>query len=252
MFTDNTNSNPDHARRTGRSRRSLALAALAGAGVLAAGTITVGAMASAGSADSAATLQAPDASAEAVPADDGPAIDDQAWKAFDACLEEQLGPDMWSKLGAEEIEVDEIDVEDADWSGGVIVDSPDGSADIIDFGEGDATVTIVKNGDEITVTTEGDVTVEELTFDDKDYDDKDSDDKDSDDKAFDDKDSDDMAFDDVELTPEEEAEWAKVDEAFDACDPLLPGGAVAIDAELADDGALIVDETIDELVEAAD
>ena len=44
--------------------------------------------------------------------------------------------------------------------GHVVVVGPDGVS-VVDFGEGDGSVTITKDGDEITVESEGDVTVDE-------------------------------------------------------------------------------------------
>ena len=68
-----------------------------------------------------------------------------AWAAFDECLGEQLGIDGGFALPA---------------IGSVTVDIPseDGfDFAIYDFGEGDGSITIVKNGDGVSVSTDGDV-----------------------------------------------------------------------------------------------
>lgn len=82
-----------------------------------------------------------------------------AWDDFDKCLDDQLGLDEGFGLGR---------------VGSVTVDVPseDGfDFSIFDFGENDGSITIVKDGDNISVTTDGDVTeLDEFSFGDLDQD----------------------------------------------------------------------------------
>ncbi len=117
--------------------------------------------------ESVSAAQAPDDSGDAgstgEPSDDGstdeapsddPFFGDGSWPgfeefaAFEQCLDEQLG-DVFGDF-------------DAEWNGSVVVENLGGDGEesfsMFDFGPGDATVTVTKSGDTITVETSGDVT----------------------------------------------------------------------------------------------
>jgi hypothetical protein len=71
----------------------------------------------------------------------------EKFEAYEQCLSDQLG-DLFPNG----------DVTDG-WNGTVIVDSPDGGfGTVLDFGDGDGTITVTKSGDQITTETSGDVT----------------------------------------------------------------------------------------------
>ena len=84
---------------------------------------------------------------------DGPFSGEAPWpgfeefEAFEQCLDEQLG-DVFGGVEAE-------------WNGSVVVENLTGEGDesfsMFDFGPGDASVTVTKTGDAITVETSGDV-----------------------------------------------------------------------------------------------
>ncbi len=197
----------------------------------------------------------PAASAEA-----GPAVADEAgetveapaddlaeleadWADFDACLVDQ------GVLTAEELEAMYADgeyddeYEDGEWdedfediddewidAGAFAFIESDSASTFVEFGEGDGTVTIEKVGDDIVVSTDGDVSAE--SFDLADLESEDYDDYDE--------------SEEFEGLPEEiEAEMEAWEAAFDACDSLAPDLG-DVDDELFDDDEVYDDEVLDD------
>lgn len=127
------------------------------------------------------------------------------WAAYDLCMDTQLGGDPFAaadqacadqlpaEIQADMAAWDEYDIcveatgaydDPGLWGSSVVsVDTPDGFQ-TIDLGSGPATVTITSDGTSVSVTATGDATiVDEATLD---------------------------------------AQWAELDQAIAACDPLLP------------------------------
>ncbi len=132
----------------------------------------------------------------------------EQFAAFDACVDGQLGDLM--------VEGDEDDGDGSDGSdfgdafghGTVIVEAGQGDeVAFYDFGSGDGTITVTKQGDDVTVVVDGDVTTVDLEA----------------------------------LEAEWEAEEAAWEAAMDGCGDLLPDGA----GELFDDE--MIDDEFDEL-----
>lgn len=84
---------------------------------------------------------------------------DEAWASYDKCLADNR---IETSLDAEEFELDEA----ALGNGSVFVDEGD-EFSIADFGTGDGVITIIKEGDELTVEGSGDVEINEVTLDDE-------------------------------------------------------------------------------------
>lgn len=80
------------------------------------------------------------------------------FEAFEQCLDEQLGG-VFGELGELDSEV---------WNGSVVVENLGGDGEdalsVYDFGAGDATVTVTKSGDSISVATSGDVATLDESF----------------------------------------------------------------------------------------
>lgn len=123
---------------------------------------------------------------------------------FDACISEQLGgldvfggPEVIGEGGV--IPPFEM-LEDFELPSGVFVAAGDDTG-FYEFGDGDGAITITKSGDDITVSSDGDVNVQDFELPDFDIDD----------------------FPIPEITPEQEAEidatWENIE---DACGDLLP------------------------------
>lgn len=99
--------------------------------------------------------------------EDAFAADDEAWASYDECINQ-----VFEDLGIEfsDVEALEADMLDGEIVGlddfGTAVSIMDGEdLSFAEFGEGDGTITINKTGDEITVDTAGDVTVEAIDWD---------------------------------------------------------------------------------------
>ncbi len=165
---------------------------------------------------------------------DMPSLDelDAAFEDFDACLSEQL-PDVvgggWSDVeGGEFPDLEQWTEEFEDLLGGMVtVFSPGadgGDLTLLEFGEGDGTITITQTDGEITVSTDGDVAdletslpdLGDLDLGDLDLGDLDLGDFDLGDFDLGDFDLGDMGF---EPDPEFTA-------ALEECTALLPGGGI--------------------------
>lgn len=118
-------------------------------------------------------LQAQDGASESEPApvldEDFP--DEEAWAEYDACIDavfEAHGFDIdeaFADVEMFDMEDFEGDFDEFDFGPAVsIMDGEDMS--FAEFGDGDGSITITKTGDDISVTTDGDVVVEEINWDD--------------------------------------------------------------------------------------
>lgn len=126
------------------------------------------------------------------------AADNAAFADYDACID-GLFEDAGIDVEAMELEGGEIEAFEADFGQSVaIADGEDYSW--VDFGDGDGSVTITKTGDDITVTTTGDVDVQ--------------------------------SFDDEGL----DADFEAFDNALESCDNMLPEGFEFDDGMLATGG----------------
>ena len=165
------------------------------------------------------------------------------WAEFDACLVDQgvlteediaqMYSEAWDDADWDEA-WDDADWDeawdDADWDeafASVAVENGD-QLTFVDFGDGDGTVTIEKVGDEITVSSSGDVTQEDVDLaefeagfeDDGEYSD------------FEDSDFDDFEDLDAELQAEIE-QW---DDAIEACADLAPEDGLVLDGDVMTEG----------------
>ncbi len=249
-MTSTSKSNRDQPRRI---TTALAGAAI-GIGSITGGLLLLGPSASAQVADEQAPV-------EAVAADDttldgewnGDVEFDieqmqEEWAAFDGCLVDQgvltaeeleemyAYPEDWEDGDFEDFDEfdDEFDGDHSDFDGDygdmafATVES-DGELTFIEFGEEDGSVTITKNGNDITVSSTGDVFQETIDLD-----------AEIDAEFLDDGDYEDFDGDfDGEWTPEMEAEleaeMAEWDAAFEACEDLAPEGALDYE-DLDDEG----------------
>lgn len=131
------------------------------------------------------------------------------FEEFEACISEQLGDlDVFGDLEVigEGGVIPPFDMlEDLEFPSGVFVEAG-GDSGFYDFGDGDGTITITKSGDDISVSSEGDVNVQEFELPDFGVE---------------------GDFPIPEITPEQEAE---IDETLenveDACGDLLPDGLI--------------------------
>lgn len=211
-------------RSPGATRRSLALATIVSLTVIGGGVVASGQFAGA----SAPNGTAVPSTNESEPAPDVE-IDDEGieieaveitpeiaaqFERFDACMNEQLGDDRYPIFDVDEIDFDDVELgdiafdhlgEDAfevDWNGGVFVETGNLAelGEFIEFGDGDATITISKTGDEVSVVVDGDAATVELF------------------------DADDAATVDVLLTDDDldAGAWAEFDAAAERCDALFP------------------------------
>jgi hypothetical protein len=138
------------------------------------------------------------------------------FEELEACISEQLGGlDVFGEDGVvppfEKLEDFGFDMlEGFEIPSGVFVEAGDDTG-FYEFGDGDGTITITKSGDDVSVSSEGDVNVQNFELPDFGTDG-------------------DFSF--PELTPEQEAEldskWAEIDSKWQAadaaCGDLVPGG----------------------------
>lgn len=163
-----------------------------------------------------ATENAPAATAAVTDDDEGLAEDD-AWAEFDACIEA-----VFESQGID------LDDEFSDEDFGVAVSIMDGDdVSFAEFGEADGSITITKAGDDISVTSTGDVMVEEFDWKDVEL------------------------LDGVEFEMLEDFDdelFAELDEALSGCDDQLPEG---FDFDMEFDELSDVDDDEEELTEAS-
>ncbi len=125
----------------------------------------------------APVLQAQNTESEPVPVVDEGFPDEEAWTEFETCIDavfESQAIDVDKVFGDVELfEMDEfegefdIEGEFDDFDFGPAVSIMDGEdMSFAEFGDGDGSITITKTGDDISVTSNGDVTLEELDWDD--------------------------------------------------------------------------------------
>ena len=154
------------------------------------------------------------------------AAEEEAWAPYEACIDgvlEAEGID-WEDAEVVEFDVDLDDEFDDEFDGEImdfgpavsIMDGDDVS--FAEFGEGDGTITIVKSGDDITVSTDGDVNVETIDWDDEA-----------------------MMLDGEFAIDGDFAIDAELDEAFSACDDQLPEGIDFEDGDF-EDGFVVAGE----------
>jgi len=107
-------------------------------------------------------LHAQDAESEPVPVVEETFPDEEAWTEFETCIDAVFGE-------ADFFESHDIDGNFDDFDFGPAVSIMDGDdMSFAEFGEGDGSITITKTGDDISVTSDGDVTLEEFNWDDAD------------------------------------------------------------------------------------
>lgn len=116
----------------------------------------------------APVLQAQDTEPAPVIDEDFP--NEEAWAEFETCIDavfESQGIDVAKAFGDGEIlDMDEFEGTFDEFDFGPAVSIMDGEdMSFAEFGEGDGSITITKSGDDISVTSDGDVTVEEFDWD---------------------------------------------------------------------------------------
>lgn len=150
------------------SRRAGLVGGIVGSVGLAAALLTLTATAGA---DETPTLEAPVSDApteavEAIDADEFPG--EEEWAAYDACIDavfEKNGFDFDEVFEIDDAQLldGEIDFDEMDFGPEVSIFDGD-ELSFAEFGEGDGSVTITKSGDDLTITSEGDVDVEEVDW----------------------------------------------------------------------------------------
>lgn len=96
--------------------------------------------------------------------DDDSFPDEEAWSEYDACIDavfESQGFDIDEAFG----ELELLDMDEFDFGPAVSILDGDGIS-AAEFGEDDGSITVTKIGDDISVTSDGDVTFEEISWDD--------------------------------------------------------------------------------------
>jgi len=155
---------------TGSVKRAGIVGSVAGAAAL---TASIFLLSSGAGATSPSLVAQPETEPAEPALIDDIAADDAAWAEFDECISavfEVEGIDV-EMAGSSAVMVDEFDLElDGDYDDeafeiefGPAVSVMDGdNLTFADFGEGDGSITITKSGDEIAVTSDGDVNVEDV------------------------------------------------------------------------------------------